>query len=237
MEKKVAERFFKQAQVIQNGHLFKIALDDRIVRTPAGTDLYLPNLKLANAVALEWQAQKIKISPSTMPLMQLACTVIDHVIPNRDQIISQTLFYADADLLCYRSDAPLDLESLQEEIWQPILDWADDVLSAPLVSVKGITHVEQPANSLSVLCTHLEKSHDWELAGISKMTQVMGSLVLALAVLHNHVDWEEAFQVSILEEKYQMERWGETPEAIDIRNAKLEEVRQAAKFVELLRSE
>ena len=33
MEKKVAERFFKQAQVVKNRHLFKIALDDRIVRS------------------------------------------------------------------------------------------------------------------------------------------------------------------------------------------------------------
>ena len=68
------------------------------------------------------------------------------------------------------------------------------------------------------------------------MTRVMGSLVLALAVLHNHIDWEEAFQVSILEEKYQMERWGDIQEAIEVQNSKLEEVRQAAKFVELLRS-
>ena len=237
MEKNVVKRFFKHVQVVQTGLLFKIALDDQIVRTPAGTELDLPNLKIANAVALEWQAQKVIISRSTMPLMQLACTVIDYVILNRDQIIAETLAYANADLLCYRCSTPRDLELLQDEIWQPILDWADDVLSAPLVSVKGIKHVEQPPNSLRALYKHLKKCHDWELAGISQMTRVMGSLILALAVLHNRVDWEEAFQASILEEKHQMERWGEVQEAVKAQNAKLEEVRQAATFVELLRSE
>ena len=237
MEKKLVKRFFKEAQVVQNGLLFKIALDDQIVRTPAGTELDLPNLNIANAITLEWQAQKVIISPSTMPLMQLACTVIDYVTLNRNQIITETLAYADADLLCYRCNAPRDLEILQDQIWQPLLDWADGVFSAPLVSVKGIKHVEQPPNSLIALYTHLKNCTDWELAAISQMTRVMGSLILALAVLHNHVDWEEAFQASILEEKYQMERWGDVQEAINVQNAKLEEVRQAANFVELLRSE
>ena len=237
MEKKVVKRFFKQAQVVQNGLTFKIALDDKTVRTPAGTELDLPNLNIANAVALEWQAQKIIISPFTMPLMQLACTVIDYVTLNRNQIITETLAYADADLLCYRCNTPRDLEILQDQIWQPLLDWADGVFSAPLVSVKGIKHVKQPPNSLRALYTHLKKCNDWELAGVSKMTRVMGSLILALAVLHNHIDWQEAFQASILEEKYQMERWGEVQEAVNVQKAKLEEVRQAANFVELLRSE
>ena len=142
MEKKVVNRFFKQAQVVQNGLLFKIALDDHIVRTPAGTELNLPNLNIANAITLEWQAQKVIISPSTMPLMQLACTVIDYVTLNRNQIITETLAYADADLLCYRCNAPRDLEILQDQIWQPILDWADDVFSAPLVL--SLIHISEP---------------------------------------------------------------------------------------------
>ncbi len=68
------------------------------------------------------------------------------------------------------------------------------------------------------------------------MTKGMTSLVLSMAVLYNHISWQEAFDASILEEKYSAARWGELPEVIEAQNAQSEEIYQAARFLNLLQS-
>ncbi len=228
---------FSTVKIIPSADVYQIALDDRIVRTPNGNAIYVTNYNLAKVIQSEWQAQEGKPSPSTMPMVQFACSVIDHVIPNRDQVISTILNYAKTDLLCYRCDTPLDLKNLQDQIWQPFLDWSKEALSAPLISVSGYNYMKQPEESLEVLYRYIENYNDWELAGISQMTQLMTSLILALSVVNNYVDWKTAFHASILEEEYQRNRWGDVEEAIKARDAKCNELYYAVQFFELLRSE
>ena len=228
-----AKRFYKRAEVFEFDCTYGVALDGRSVRTPSGNELRLPSEALAEAVATEWQAQEDEISPGSMPLMQLACTAIDRVSPNRDAIIEQTAAYGGSDLLCYRSDGPDELVAAQEEMWQPVLDWAKDTLTAPLKLASGVMHVEQPTDSLAALRNELGGLDVWQLTAVTHMTQVMGSLLLALAVLHGWRDWNLAFEASVLDETFQASRWGEDREAMRRRKASYEEVRWVVKFLEL----
>tara|TARA_Y100001960_G_scaffold284299_1_gene319985 strand:- start:468 stop:1181 length:714 start_codon:yes stop_codon:yes gene_type:complete len=237
MDKKVLKHLFSKVKIILRGDVYQITLDDRVVRTPGGNNIYIPNYNLAKAIRSEWKAQKSKFCPTTMPMMQFACTVIDHVIPNRNQVISKVLNYAETDLLCYRCDTPLDLKALQDQSWQPFLDWSKEVLSAPLISVSGYRYIKQPDESLDVLRKNIENYNDWELLVISQMTQLMTSLILTLSVVNSYVDWRVAFQASVLEEEYQRKRWGEVPEAIKAQNSKFNELNHSVQFLKLLRSE
>ena len=70
----------------QHGTMYKVTLDNRNLRTPAGNVLLLPSLPLALAIAAEWDAQAANhpkgIQPATMPMMTLASTAIDQILPD-----------------------------------------------------------------------------------------------------------------------------------------------------------
>jgi len=229
-----AKRFYDRVETVQDGEAVGIALDGRAVRTPAGNDLHLPSAALAEALREEWDAQVGSIDPATMPMMQLACTVIDRVRPNRALIVEQTAAYGGTDMLCYLSESPADLVARQREEWGAMLAWAADGLSAPLECASGVMHVTQPPESLEALKTALDGLDPWRLTAVAQMTQVLGSLVLALAVAEVRIDARKAFELSVLDEVFQAERWGEDREAIQRRRAMESEIISAGRFLDLL---
>ena len=93
------KRFYKSVALATNEGGFSVQLDGRDLRSPAGRLLNLPKSALARVIADEWQAQSDEIDPSSMPLFSLAVTVVDRVIPQRDQIIAELLAYGGNDLL------------------------------------------------------------------------------------------------------------------------------------------
>jgi chaperone required for assembly of F1-ATPase len=234
MLKPGAKRFYKVAEARAREDGFGVELDGRAVRTPAGAPLTLPGAGLAEAIAAEWTAQEGDLKPAAMPMMQLACTAIDRVIPNRAEIVEQTAAYGGSDLLCYRAEGPDELIRLQAENWQPVLDWAAEALSAPLVPASGVMHVAQPGESLVSLMSAVAALDDWRLTGVAHLTQVFGSLVLALAVEKGRLEHEEAFAASVLDEAFQAERWGEDREALLGRKAHADEARFAAAFLTMV---
>src|SRR3954454_2878668 len=117
----VNRRFYRDAAAVREGDVWCIALDGKLVKTPARNALTLPMRGLAEAIAAEWAAQGTKVKPDTMPLMQLASTAIDRVAPDRDRIIAETAGYAATDLICYRAESPADLVARQAAVWDPLI--------------------------------------------------------------------------------------------------------------------
>ncbi len=234
MLKQAASRFYEFAKSEACDGGFHITLDDRIVNTPLGAALIVPSQSLALEIAAEWQAQDEKIVPDTMHMMRLACTALDKVSPNRATVIDQGVDYGGNDLLCYMAEAPDDLVERQKETWQPLLDWVDITYGARLRTAHGILHVAQTDPSLSSLRKAIEQYDNFELTGLTEVTQILGSLVLGLAVTANRLTWQDAFEASQLDETWQNERWGQDHEARHrIENRKLD-TEMAARFLELI---
>lgn len=64
------KRFYKQTGVLYSGDgNYEVTLDNRKLKTPAGTPLVVKSEPLAIAVATEWNNQKDKIERSTMHLV------------------------------------------------------------------------------------------------------------------------------------------------------------------------
>lgn len=59
--------------------------------------------------------------------------------------------------------------------------------------------------------------------------------MIGLAVFLGRLDAEQAYEISQLDEIYQGERWGEDAEATARRQALLEDMRGAARFLALVR--
>ena len=229
------KRFYKQAAVIaQEGGGHGVALDGRAIRTPGGAPLAVPTLALAEAIAAEWNAQGEEVQPQTMPMMRLAATAIDRVAAERNAIVDQVAAYGGADLLCYRAETPPPLVEGQAKLWQPLLDWAAQAHGARLTATSGITHMAQDPAALAALRAAVEALDDNRLAAVSLLTPVSGSLVVALAVEAGHIGAREASEASLLDEDWQIEKWGYDKEAAERRDNVAREIADAARFVALL---
>jgi chaperone required for assembly of F1-ATPase len=229
------KRFYKRAGVVPavSGH--GVTLDGRLVKTPGKRDLVVPSPALAAAMATEWEAQQGEIRRETMPLTRLAGVTIDRHSTERAAVVRQVADYAGTDLVCYRAAHPPALATRQQAIWQPLIDWANERYSAPLVVTNGVIPASQPAASLAAFADAVAAHNDFSLTALHAATTACGSLVIALALLEGRLDAGEAFAVSQLDESFQIEAWGEDKELGERRAALAAEIAAAAQFTSLLR--
>jgi chaperone required for assembly of F1-ATPase len=211
-----------------------LTLDDRPLRTPARRELRVPSEPLAAAIAAEWDAQDPDIRPETMPLTRLATTAIDRTTERRTEIAAEVANYAGTDLVCYRADHPSALAARQEAAWQPLIDWAAGRYDAGLAVTAGIVPLPQSPASLKAYAAAVTALDDFRLTAVHAATAACGSLVIALALLEGRLDAEAAFEVSQLDEIFQIEAWGEDAEAARRRSAVAEDIKAAARFLDLL---
>ncbi len=228
------KRFYKQAAAGEAEGGFTVRLDGKAVKTPAGKPLVVPARALAEAVAEEWAAQGETVRPADMPLTQLAATALDRIGPEREAILGQLQAYAGTELLCYRADFPPDLSERQHHAWQPLLDWAEGAFGAKLTVTTGVVAVTQPAGSLAALAAQLAGYDTWQLCVVQAACAAAGSLVLALALAEGRLGGAEAFDLSQLDETYQIERWGEDEEAAARRAALRRDVLAAERLLALI---
>lgn len=225
------KRFYKAVVVTPERG---IALDGRPVRTPGKLPLILPNAGLAEAVAAEWHAQGDDIFPQSMPLTGLANAAIERVAPDETGFAIELAVYAESELLCYRADAPPELVARQVVVWDPILEWARCRYDVSFTLVTGIMHHPQPSETLTRLRAAICNNGPFELAALSPIVTISGSLVIALAVAEDAITPEAAFDAAHLDELWQAEQWGEDDFALDQRAAHFNDFLAACDFLRLL---
>jgi chaperone required for assembly of F1-ATPase len=230
------KRFYKDVAIEATDGGFTVALDGRSVRTPGRAMLIVPNRKFADAVAAEWADQGEDIRPTTMPMTRLANTAIDIVGLRRSEVVGNLASYADTDLLCYRAAEPQDLVSRQAAGWQPLLDWACEYYGARLEMTTGVGHVPQHQATLDAVLGAVDAHDDWQIAGLNDLVTISSSVVLGLAVSAGEVDWQRAWELSRLDEKYQNERWGEDAEEQAREKTRKREMAEAGRYLNLLRA-
>ena len=226
------KRFYKDVAVAE----CSILLDGKTLKTPRGALLVLPAQALAEAIAEEWRGQGEDIVPAEMPLTKLANTVIDGVMPRREEVVAEIVAFARHDHLCYRTDAPAELVRRQNEAWDPLLDWAAERFGAPLVTAHGVTSIAQPEASLAALKAVVEAFDPFALAALQVAASICGSLVLGLAVADGRLTAADAFACSQLDERYQAEKWGLDAEAEARARRLAAELDAAARFMDLSRT-
>jgi chaperone required for assembly of F1-ATPase len=225
------KRFYRDVSVAARDGGHAVLLDGRPVKTPGGNPLILPTDRLASAIAAEWQAQGDEIVAATMPLLRLANTVIDGVAAHREEVIAAILRFGENDLLCYRAHQPPELVARQKTGWDPLLDWVAAKHGANMRVAAGLTHIDQPAEALAALHRALEAFDAFTLGGLHVIASVTGSTVLALAVADGFVSGARAFELSRIDEIYQVEKWGEDAEAAKRAAALALELDKAAELI------
>lgn len=227
-------RFYKSASTVAADRGHEIRLDGKPARTPAKHPLVAPSGALAAAIAAEWEAQDKTIDPATMLLTQLANTTIDRVVREREVVVAGVLAYAETDLLCYRAEQPAALVERQNAVWQPLLDWAAQELDAPLNVARGVLPVRQPQESVAAFVRMLAGFDDFRLAAIAHAAGLLGSVILALAMVVGRITADQAFDAAHLDEAHQLESWGADSEAAARLDRLRLEIAATGRFLSLL---
>ncbi|MFN3721801.1 MAG: ATP12 family chaperone protein [Paracoccaceae bacterium] len=225
-----AKRFWVSATAEPCDGGFTVRLDARPVKTPAKQPLVLPTLGMAQAIADEWDQQQGLVKPDTMPLTRAANSAIDKVAPQFDVVVDEIANYGTTDLLCYRATGPQPLIQRQAEQWTPLLDWARDVLGTPLVVTHGVMPVAQPFDCLSCLRSHVAAHSPFQLAALHDLVAISGSLILGLAVARKHLTGAQAFDISRIDETWQVELWGEDEDAAALERSRRDALLTAERF-------
>jgi chaperone required for assembly of F1-ATPase len=218
------KRFYKEVTVTDECGLL---LDGRPVRTPARAPLILPNARLASQVAAEWANQGDEILPQTMPLTGLANAAIDRVAPEHGAFAARMAAYGETELLCYRAESPPDLIARH---------WARSRYDVDFTLVEGVMHRPQPMATVLRLGAAVAAASADQLAALSPLVTISGSLVISLALMEEAVLPGDAFDLAHLDELWQAELWGEDDWALDARDARRRDFLAACHFLELLRA-
>jgi chaperone required for assembly of F1-ATPase len=237
MKRALPKRFYREAAVEEHDGGFRLVLDNKPARTPAGKPLSLPKRALAEAVASEWNEVRDEIDPAAMPITRLANTVIDGVSELRAEIVEDLVRFAGSDLVCYRAGEPARLAEKQEQAWAPVLAFARERFGARFDLAEGVMHITQPAESLDAVRAALEQIESpFALAALHVMTTLTGSVLTALAHAGGTLGAEEAWSAAHADEHFQESIWGADEEAQARRAQRWREF-EAASIVYRLSSE
>lgn len=223
------KRFYSEVTLAPTDDGFAVLLDGRPVKTPGRRPLAVPMRRAAEVVAAEWDAQRERIDPATMPMTRLVNTVVEAIaddpIPVRDDLAR----YIETDLLFYRAGTPERLVARQQELWDPVLDWARDSFGARYLLTEGVMHVAQPPAAIAAFRDRLAGIDDpFKVAAMHQATTLTGSALLALALAEGHLSAEDVWQRAHVDEDWNIEQWGADDEASARRELRWQEMQVAA---------
>jgi chaperone required for assembly of F1-ATPase len=228
------KRFWQGAETVPADSGFGVALDGRMVKTPAKAGLTVPASALAEAIAAEWNECGETVDPRMMPLTGLANAAIDRVAPDKDSFAAGLARYAESDLTCYRAEGPVALVARQAESWDVLLAWARRRYDVDFTCVSGVMHAPQPEETVRKLRHAVATLDEFHLAGLSPLVTIGGSLVAGLAVMEKMMPAEGAWEAVSLDERWQLEQWGDDREARSALDARRRDFLAGARFLDLL---
>jgi len=220
-------RFYTQAAFAEVADGFAVTLDGKPVRPPSGRSLVAPTRDIAQAISVEWDAQKEFIDPLTMPVTRFANSVVEGVVDQAGAVADDILKYLGADMLFYRAGHPEALVAREAASWDPVLFWAANELGAHFILAEGIVHVRQPDSAIKAARAVLP-ADPWSIAALHVVTTLTGSALLALAMFHGLLDAEQVWTAAHVDEDWNIEKWGVDEEVAARRAARLVDFNAAA---------
>lgn len=92
----------------------------------------------------------------------------------------------------------------------------------------------QPEAALKALFAHVDEMTPFQLSALHDLVAMSGSLVLGLAVAKGQIDSETAWDVSRIDEEWQIQQWGRDEEADELASKKREEFLRAEKLFRMV---
>jgi len=195
------KRFYKIVALTEKSDKgFGLTLDGKLVQTNARQAFIIPSLALANFIIKEWEEQKEDIIPDTMPLSQMAMTLIDRVIPHRQALTTEILDYINTDLICYRTDEPEDYKIIQEEKWNPFITWFQQKFGMSLVTTYQLSPITQSPLIHNAIQNYISNLNDIKFMAAYLATLGTGSIIMAISFVSQSFEPHQILKAAFAEE-------------------------------------
>ncbi|KAM9963774.1 hypothetical protein ACTFIW_007025 [Dictyostelium discoideum] len=191
-------------------------IDERKIRTPSNHVIITPSKEIAYAVAAEWRAQEKYIKPSRLPITQTIISCLDVRPEGRFKIIGEFINHLATDPICNREKNDSKLKKLQSELYEPILQFANEYYGIPFSISTHLSISKHPKELLDKIERHLHSMNNWELVCLQLISQSSKSFLVALSLYYGKLRLDNLYQTIALEEEYQSETWGRIPFGHDL---------------------
>lgn len=126
---------------------------------------------------------------------------------NREEIIDKLVKFSITDMMLFWGDRK-EIVERQKQIWNPILEWCQQVLETELIVTQTLDVPCQSQDSGVRIRLFLNNLSNKELSAFYVAALSMKSVLLASALIKGRVNAEQAFEAANLEEIWQNEQWG-----------------------------
>ena len=187
---------------------FYILLDNKKLKTPLKNELILSNHLMAKEVLKEWDQSSDIINTDDLVFYGLLSTAIDRVREEKNSYINDIINFIDTDLICYRADNPIDLVSFQNKHWDPVITLIEKYINNNVSVFKGVMPSQQNSKVHHKIKNLVVELNDVQISVLHRITNLIGSVFLALCILKKDLSNKQAFELSFLDELWQAENWG-----------------------------
>ena len=118
----------------------------------------------------------------------------------------------------------------QSQLWDPLLDWAEETFGARLAITEGVMPVAQDGAALDRLTAPMLGMSAYRLAAFHDLVALSGSLVLAYVAAWDVRPAGEVWELSRLDEEWQADEWGHDEEAQEVASRKRASFLDAHRF-------
>ncbi len=217
----------------QSKNLFLIYLDEVCLKSDKGHKLKLSE-QLANEVVREWSADG-KLSAIKNSFFTKFCfSAMDITKKEREAVFGRLVEYGNCDPICYIASEPTKLHLKQENLYSPLIEWAEKFFSIKLNKVTGLLFIEQPLLNANIIKKYLEELDNFHLTAIHELTKSLGSFFTCLALYKNVVSPELAWEVANVEDNFRIEVWGEVEEEKQKKNVDFDHFKDLTKILQMI---
>ena len=213
---------------------FYILLDNKKLKTPLKKELTLSNHLMAKEVLKEWDQRSDIINTDDLVFYGLLSTAIDRVREEKNSYINDIINFIDTDLICYRADNPIDLVSHQNKYWDPIVSLIEKYINTKVSVFKGVMPSQQNSKVHHKVKNLVVELSDIQISVLHRITNLIGSVFLALCILKKDLSNKQAFELSFLDELWQAENWGYEEDASTKRKKIRTELNRLILFIDCI---
>ena len=163
---------------------------------------------MAKEVLKEWDQSSDIINTDDLVFYGLLSTAIDRVREEKNSYINDIINFIDTDLICYRADNPIDLVSFQNKHWDPVIMLIEKYINNNVSVFKGVMPSQQNSKVHHKIKNLVVELNDVQISVLHRITNLIGSVFLALCILKKDLSNKQAFELSFLDELWQAENWG-----------------------------
>ena len=228
-----AKKFWRKVSLNKEKNLGVILLDDQELKTPKNKKLNLPYY-LSQKVFDEWNEVQDEINPSLMPFYSYSVTAVDKIMNQRFDVIETLKSILSMDTLLYRSGNDSELSKLQEKEWQPLVKWLDENFNCKLIINYELKPLNQKEAELLKCINLINQLDHFSLSSFSHLVSISGSFILSLSFYFKKINSQELYELALLEELFQSNKWGSDDFANERRENIKKEITEACEFLDML---